>query len=421
MISTRLRIALFVTLASVSAFNRAPVMGRRRTTRSVGVEDAGSRVEPSSDESRRRLLQLSGLVTLAPSLPSFAADFRPATRPLAYRVDSTIPPTLLPIRDPARILQDLGKGLGTDKEAIVVDTVNLNNILNKAVFGTINAVSGSSSGMSGSSNTGPSYVCLGLPSSPTSVDVQLAHDLLQLMKVSSSGALGLACCPLSAQPALDDYLAGRSDSVPSAVPETYTPLATLAKSQGWGLLAMAPEPEDVATARSKGLQFVDGDRRSAYVADPEGFIALVQDPRFKVYTDRSLFKDFVPVSSQDSPANFFAERILVHETAATVAAKSTKDWVALVAPTPDLRFLNGMNGRIPRVYNHLHPGAEMTNNRVTTILLNPTAQDTLSKSRYLRLEVGTGPDSLDYQSKVADYLWFSSSPKVNLIPRMMDG
>jgi hypothetical protein len=36
------------------------------------------------------------------------------------------------------------------------------------------------------------------------------------------------------------------------------------------------------------------------------------------------------------------------------------------------------------------------------------------------LEIGTGPRTLEFQTKVADYLWFSSMPKVNLVTRLMD-
>ena len=136
-------------------------------------------------------------------------------------------------------------------------------------------------------------------------------------------------------------------------------------------------------------------------------------------------KDFEPTNNNDQIGNYFSERILVHETAATAAAKYASDkpdsFVALVAPTPDVRFLQGINGRIPRICQFLNPSGNLvTANAVTTILLNPTASETLSKSRYLRLEVGTGPETIDYQSKVSDYLWFSSSPKVNMIPRLMN-
>ena len=59
-----------------------------------------------------------------------------------------------------------------------------------------------------------------------------------------------------------------------------------------------------------------------------------------------------------------------------------------------MRFLNGLNGRLPRICQYLTNAnnsasqSKVTDNSVTTILLNPTAVETLSKSRYLRLEIG---------------------------------
>ena len=123
-------------------------------------------------------------------------------------------------------------------------------------------------------------------------------------------------------------------------------------------------------------------------------------------------------------ANFFAERILVHEAAATTvsrwATSRPDSLVVTVAPIPDVRFFWGMNGRVPRICKFLNPETLVTDEAVTTILLNPSAKETLSESRWLRLEIGTAPNNWEYQTKVADYLWFSSSPKVNMIPRMMN-
>jgi Haem-binding uptake, Tiki superfamily, ChaN len=387
----------------------------------------------------------TGATALAadPSSPAY----KPARRPTAYRVDSTIPPTLLPIQNAGkekRVLEALGRGSGTEKDAIVVDTVNLNNMLNKAVFGAVDAVESLSGRRKDESRIGPDYssfVCLGVPSKTTSVDIDLAASLLstilQPRKSSQKAtALGLAVCPYSTQPSLDAYVEGRnsdeslvSDLAQAGVPEEttrlYAPLLRMAQSSGMKLLALAPEVDDVKVTRARGLQNVDPDRRAAYVVDPEGFVAVPNDPKYQLYTDRSLFKDFEPADSKDTIGSFFAERILVHEAAATAAAsyamKNPESLVAIVAPTPDLRFLGGMNGRIPRVCRAMNANSKVTDDAVTTILLNPTAEETLSRTRYLRLEIGTGPDTLPYQTKVADYLWFSSMPKVNMIPRLMEG
>ena len=203
-----------------------------------------------------------------------------------------------------------------------------------------------------------------------------------------------------------------------------------------------------------GIQNVNPTSREKYVKDPNGFIATTNDPKFKLYTDRSLLKDRFILSKKDAPSsesvsegNYFAERILSHEAAATFVAqyaidhRTTDDCcvIAMVAPINDVRYLGGINGRIPRIYQYLSKATDsnpiktsstltMTNgpeslvsmNDITTILINPTAMDTLSRTVRLRLEIGTGPDSIPYQTKIADYLWFSSSPPVNILPRMMD-
>ena len=87
----------------------------------------------------------------------------------------------------------------------------------------------------------------------------------------------------------------------------------------------------------------------------------------------------------------------------------------------DVRFLGGPNGRIARVCNAIRPNTNIDDEAVTTILLNPTAQQTLSQSKFLRLEIGTAPANLPYQTKVSDYIWFSTMPKVNMLPRLMNG
>jgi Haem-binding uptake, Tiki superfamily, ChaN len=370
--------------------------------------------------------------------------YKPSKRPFAYRVDGTQPPTLIPVvsaQKEMEVLKGLGKGSGTQKAAIVDDSVNLNNMLNKAVFGTIDKISKLTGEKQDPLSSGPgfaSFVCLGLPTELSSADVSLAKSLITSIvqpRSKSDTAMGLVFCPLSAQSALDTFgETGDMDAltqilsekgVSKATLELYRPLLELARSRSLTLLAMAPESEDIAMARAKGLQYVDPERRTKYVFDPDGFIKLSQEPKFRVYADRSLLKDFKSTGSGDSAGLFFSERILVHETAAGIAAKYATQrpdsMVLVVAPTPDLRFLQGINGRIPRLCAVLSPSqSKVTDEAVTTILLNPSAKETLSKTNFLRLEIGTGPETLDYQSKVADYFWFSFMPKVNMIPRLMN-
>jgi hypothetical protein len=56
---------------------------------------------------------------------------------------------------------------------------------------------------------------------------------------------------------------------------------------------------------------------------------------------------------------------------------------------------------------------------VKSMLLNPSAQDSQSGNRALRLTLAYA-DKLVIANPLANYLWFSSSPKVNLLTRMMD-
>ena len=153
-------------------------------------------------------------------------------------------------------------------------------------------------------------------------------------------------------------------------------------------------------------------------------VALTQEPKFKLHTEKSLLKDIHPAPGANEAtvkagsAAFFAERILVHEAGATAVARWASGrpdaLVVALAPVANVRFLEGINGRVPRVSRALDPASLVDAEAVATILLNPKARETLSESRWPRLEIGTAPNNWTYQTKVADYLWFSSMPKVNM-------
>lgn len=464
---------------------QSPTTLRARLSAANRPDEVGSTDEATSDAlvkggtSSRRQAISSALVSAAaaaafpsaaialelPSLPGFLQPpdrrsnggvYRQARRATAYLVDSTIPPTLVPFRAAreAAILKELGQGSGTDKEPFIEVKVNLNNIAQKGVFGTadlVKKVAGTSGGQKDGGDddtvagiakrTGPGYssfVFLGV-NYASSEDADLAEGLMNdILKPRQRGdqasALGLAFAPLSTQGALDAYTSGGSEAdlvdamaraeADQTALDTFLPLIRFARSKRLSLLALAPEVEDERVVRSEGLQNVNIERRQAYVADAEGFIALTQDPKYKLYAEKSLLKDFRPRSAKESQGDFFAERILVHEAAATALARWAKGkpdaLAAVVAPTADVRFLGGPNGRLPRVSHFLDPESKVDEGAITTILLNPSAEETLSMSRFLRLEIGTTPRTLQYQTKVADYLWFSSMPKVNMLPRMMN-
>jgi hypothetical protein len=365
---------------------------------------------------------------------------------LAYRVDSTIPPTLLPLTPSQEItiLEKLARGSGTTKAGVVADRINLNNMMNKGVFGTINALQsaiGINENDSKKSGNGyATFIALGLPKDTSDEDLTLALKLINVLwrgrkSTSYSTGLGLAFVPWSAQAQLEAYLdigdfqalklALTNLGISDKTLDIYKPIFEFSRANKFDLIAMSPEPDDLRIVRTEGLQNVNPDRRAQYVLDSEGFIALTQDPKFRLYSERSLLKDFQPMLPSDQPGNFFAERILVHEAGATALAKYAasrpESLVLFLAPIADVRFQGGYTGRLERISQRLlGDESKISDECMTTILLNPTAKETLSLSRYLRLEIGTSPSNIQYQTKISDYIWFSKMPKVNLIPRLMN-
>ncbi len=404
-------------------------------------------------------------------------QFTPAKRATAYLVDSTIPPTLVPFKAQreAAILKGIGSGSGTPKTPYIEESLNLNNMMNKGVFGTIDFVKGvtgldkdnddigvndtqsavlnndpqenDSSANKKGNGYDKSFVFLGVDynsDDDTTLVIDLIADVIKPRRGLDT-ALSLSFVPISLQRALNEYIASSSSSssnaddfiinalvkdgqVPESIVMKQLPLLQYAKSKQLKLIASAPEPIDVQTVRTQGLQNVDPERRSSYVTDALGFIGWTQEPRNKLYTDRSLLKDWTPLDANEStPSGFFAERILVHETIATRMANyafldgKRNSLVINVSPIADVRFLGGPNGRIARICKAIKPDTIVDDEAVTTILVNPSAEETLSQSKFIRLEIGTAPSNLAYQTKVADYLWFSSTPKVNMLPRLMNG
>lgn len=304
-------------------------------------------------------------------------------------------------------------GLGTSKEPFLQDELNLNNFMNKAVYGVIDSVSSVVGAVGGekNDNNAASFVFLGAnfdAESPTArgdemADAELAvglmKDICRPREREGNTAIGLSFVPVSGQGALDAFVKSSGDAsaldklivglknagADEVLAQRHVPIFQFARAKSYPLLALSPDPADLTTLQKGGLQSLDPARREVYVADAEGFINLTRDPKFKLYTDKSLLKDFVPSSGSSSEdqikaeqANFFAERILVHEAAATKIAKwaasRPNSLVITLASIPDVRFMGGMNGRVPRVYNKLNNEVEIGEDAVTTILLNPSAK-----------------------------------------------
>merc|ERR1712129_533489 len=171
-------------------------------------------------------------------------------------------------------------------------------------------------------------------------------------------AIGLSYIPINAQNALDQFSkSGDFDlltselvsvNVPSEEIEAQKSFLLFTRSKRLPMLALCPEYNDIIITRKEGLQNVDATRRSYYVADTQGFINQTQDPKFKLYTQKSMMKEFMPQNDKDNEGAFFAERILYDEAVATSIARwamQRKDSMVISYQSiKDVRFFGGANG-----------------------------------------------------------------------------
>lgn len=404
-------------------------------------------IQRKSDSQSRRDALLSLILSSCAAPTAVAAtnggsEYTPAKRATAYFVDSTIPPTLVPYSKPreAAILKSLGNGYGTLKDLSLLDTaVNLNNIMNKTISGIYGQ-------LSSSKNAGQpldsSFVFFGMDFASND-DVRLSIDLIKeiikprLRNLSSNTALGLSWAPQSTQSkytielsvliitllrlllslhsfqficvtaSFDIFFNSSIDQQASIegltaallkadvslnVISSQLPLLIWARSSRLPLVALAPLYSDLIKVRENGLQSLDFVNRETYVADTKGFINMVQNPKFKLYTNKSLLKEYEAFNLSKNPdedgdiGNFFAESILHDEAVATASAKwahqvktrtsskGNNSLMIILSAFERVRFLGGANGRVLRVYQFLSPDSKISEEAVTSILLNPTAK-----------------------------------------------
>ena len=79
-----------------------------------------------------------------------------------------------------------------------------------------------------------------------------------------------------------------------------------------------------------------------------------------------------------------------------------------------VKFGFGSSGRAARVADSFGGGLA-----VKTLLLNPTAIDSMSETTNLRLAIELAEDMYDGKP-LADFVWYSQRPKVNQLTRLMN-
>lgn len=260
-------------------------------------------------------------------------------------------------------------------------------------------------------------------------------------KLKDKAAIGLEQVEMQFQPALDAYIAERQGDLAAADAElaeatqwedrcafpfeNFLPVLHLARSRGLPLVAMGVDSEKVFDVMQNGMDSLGEDERNAYVSDFKGFVTYVRDKGFQVYADKLIFPSYDRLNEAGllgkkppTKPNFFAARILADEALASKAV----DWATqnngmrlfVVQREDHVKFGFGASGRAARIAKSL--GSDMP---TKSVLINPTAEDSLSLSRSLRLALEYADDLLNGKP-LANYLWFSKSPKVNQIPRMVN-
>ena len=177
----------------------------------------------------------------------------------------------------------------------------------------------------------------------------------------------------------------------------------------------------------QGLEGLPDEVRERYVPDPAAFVAAVKNEGFPRYAeqvivfDRSMTK--IDASSKEtaevSRSRLIAKNMLVDEAIANILARERQqsgNVVISILDSKKVKFGYGVEERLKRRFTDTPAAAPNTAAEVYSVLLNPTAADSLSDTFQLRLSLAYGSE-LPFQKPLADYLWFSDSPPSKILTR----
>jgi len=225
--------------------------------------------------------------------------------------------------------------------------------------------------------------------------------------------------------------------------DLYKPVLHLARNRGVPLVALNVASETSTRVLADGLDGLTEADRDTYVPDPLGFVGSVKGDGFQRYTERVILPTYDPTLGKNlSPEKFFAARIFTDEAVAAAAAAyvagNPKTCLVVLAGEDRVKFGYGIRERTVRELRRLRGGpspspavaaaaaaaegaapaasAAPPPATVLSVLLNPTAADSLSPTVQLQLVLAYGPFLKD-QRLLADFLWFSRSPPVKILTR----
>jgi hypothetical protein len=192
-----------------------------------------------------------------------------------------------------------------------------------------------------------------------------------------------------------------------------------------------------------GLDSLTDTDRSKYVPDSLGFLNTVKNPGFQRYADKVIASSYQSdlqngiIPLQTNLENYFGNRILVDEGIASTASSfvnNNPDTILVLISNKDrVIFGYGIQERARRHLSYLRSlsksndltsNVEETNstdddnldNKISSILVNPIANDSLSYISQLQLSLAYG-DFLKDQKPLANFIWFTNDPVVKLLTR----
>jgi len=229
--------------------------------------------------------------------------------------------------------------------------------------------------------------------------------------------------------ALDAEAAGKGErtaiSAGTSISERETRLTDyfleLAKEKKLHVVPCGVDPGTIKKIISSGFESLSDSERERYVSDTNGFVTSVTNKGFKRYADAVIADNYAKKGAGDaslSSEKFFALQILQNEGTATTLSRyagehAKEDLVVLVTDLARLRFGFGVQDRTKALLKKtIVEGSE----EVLSILVNPSASETLSQSSQLRLSLAYGK-FLPEQRMLADFVWFSKEPPLKLLTR----
>lgn len=363
-------------------------------------------------------------------------------RPFAYSVEYTSPPSLIPrsTRGEESLIKRLansdiiilGGHTGNTIEAITDAALELNLLTRIRNYATGSSIISTKNPSRGSSNSRVLAIGLPLPA------IQSVKDALNTyIRTVSEVELNTADAML--QESIRSLLG--TDNNNAFDISTNLPILHFAREKGIELVPLDIEPGSLNTVFGSGLAGLPDETRLSLVPDLEGFVQSVAGDGFKRYTDNVLANGYektqaVQATSKASPTlsveNYISGRILRDEVMAVQAAKwiseqSRPSVLVALLDEGQTKFGFGVQERLTRNLARLRATAttsETSSSKSTSsdtgeilsVLLNPTAADTLSMTTQLRLCLAYG-QFLKAQRPLANFLWFSNYPPLKLLAR----